>query len=506
MNNKYPIIRRVVDFVGSSKFFWGVVVLLVAQAAWIALSARYPMAFDEDFHLGLIKIYTDHASPFWDGQVAGGDAFGAVARDPSYLYHYLMSFPYRLIEALTSNITAQVLILRALNIGFFAGGLVIYRRLLQKTRASDAIVNLSLLIFVLIPVTPLVAAQINYDNVIIPLTGLALLLTLGVREATSKTYLDLRRLLMLLTICITASITKYAFLPIFIAIILYLLVYLKSQFSSANQFKRAWKAGWARISRFAAIGLLFALLLMGGLFAERYGVNLARYHDPVPDCAEVLDYQHCQHYGPWIRDFKLNAQKGNAETSINNFTYDWFRGMWLRSFFTVDGPTTRFQTRGPLTLPGMGGIVFAIVGLAAFAWRAKYIWKKYDRPALWLLSSTTLVYVAVLFVNNYSMYLETAKAVAINGRYLLPVMPFMILLSALAVYDITKRRPRLQIGLASLVIFCFVWGGGALTYVLRSNDAWYWPSNQAVRSVNHTVQDVIGPIIPGYNHPTQFLN
>ncbi len=506
MNIKKPIIRRVADFAGSSKFFWAVVALLVVQAAWIALSGRYPMAFDEDFHLGLIKIYADHPSPFWDGQVAGGDAFGAVARDPSYLYHYLMSFPYRLVELLTSNLTAQVLILRALNIGFFAGGLVIYRRLLQKTGASNALVNLSLLIFVLIPVTPLLAAQINYDNVIIPLTGLALLLTLGVRATTSKKYLDLRRLLLLLVICLAASIIKYAFLPIFIVITFYLLIYLKSQFSSVRQFKQAFKAGWTKISRLTALGLVLALVVLGGLFVERYGVNLVRYHKPVPDCAEVLDYQHCQHYGPWIRDYNLNAQKGDAETSINNFTYDWFRGMWLRSFFAVDGPTTRFQTRGPLTVPGWSGIIFAVVGLAAFALRAKYLWRKYDRPALWLLSSTTLVYVLVVFVNNYSMYLETAKAVAINGRYLLPVLPFMILLSALALNDLTRRHPRIQVALVSLVILCFAWGGGALTYILRSNDAWYWPTNHTIKSVNHSVQDVIGPLTPGYILPTQFLN
>lgn len=506
MNNKKPILRRIVNFAGSSKFFWAVVVLLVVQAAWIALSGRYPMAFDEDFHLGLIKIYADHPSPFWDGQVVGGDAFGAVARDPSYLYHYLMSFPYRLIEALTSNLTAQVLILRALNIGFFAGGLIIYRRLLQKTRASNAIVNLSLLVFVLIPVTPLLAAQINYDNVIIPLTGLALLLTLNVRETTSKKYLNLHKLLLLLVVCVAASIIKYAFLPIFIVIIVFLLIHLKLQYSSVRQFRQALVSGWAKISRLTAVGLLLALVVLGGLFIERYGVNLLQYHKPVPDCAEVLDYQHCQHYGPWIRDYNLSTQKGDAETSINNFTYDWFRGMWLRSFFAVDGPTTRFQTRGPLTVPGWSGIIFAVIGVIAFAFRAKYLWRKYNRPALWLLSSTTLVYVLVVFVNNYSMYLETAKAVAINGRYLLPVLPFMILLSALAINDITKQHPRLQIGLASLVILCFAWGGGAYTYVLRSNDAWYWPANQTIESVNHTVQDVIGPITPGYNHPTQFLN
>ena len=84
--------------------------LFVLQAAWIALSGRYPMAFDENFHLGIIRLYAHHISPFWSGQPAGANAFGAVARDPSYLYQYLMSFPYRLVSIFTSSQTAHVLI------------------------------------------------------------------------------------------------------------------------------------------------------------------------------------------------------------------------------------------------------------------------------------------------------------------------------------------------------------------------------------------------------------
>ena len=169
--------RRIVAFLGSREFFWGVVVLLVLQALWIACSGRYPMAFDEDFHLGIIRLYAHHLSPFWSGQPAGADAYGAIARDPSYLYQWLISFPYRLITVFTNDQTIQVLILRFVNIGLFAWGLSVYRRLLLKTGASAAIVHSCLLVLVLIPVVPLLAAQINYDNLWIPLVGLTLLLT-----------------------------------------------------------------------------------------------------------------------------------------------------------------------------------------------------------------------------------------------------------------------------------------------------------------------------------------
>ncbi len=506
MKNKPKLSQKIVAFVGSNKFFWLVVGLLVIQAAWIALSGRYPMAFDEDFHLGLIKIYSDHLSPFWNGQVVGGDAFGAVARDPSYMYHYLMSFPYRLIEVLTANLTTQVLILRALNIGFFVGGLVIYRRLLAKTKASNAVVNVCLLVFVLIPVTPLLAAQINYDNVILPLVGIALLAALSFNERTTNRYFDLKGILLVLGSCLLASTIKYAFLPIFIAIAGFCLVVVLKRFSSFKKLLFAIRASWAKTKTATLIVLIVLNAALGVLFVERYGLNIVRYHKPVPDCAEVLDYQHCQYYGPWIRDYNFQQQKGDAETSINNYSYDWLKGMWMRSFFAVDGPTTGFQTRGPLTIPGWSGIVFGIVGPFCFVIRAKSLWRTYHRPALWLLSSAIVIYSLVLFLTNYSMYLETARPVAINGRYLLPIMPFMILFSALAVRDLTMTRQRLQIAIASIVILCFAWGGGAMTYVLRSNDAWYWQGNQTIKTVNHGIKRTIGPLTPGYNYPTQFLN
>ncbi len=86
-------LTKIYNFVSSRFFFRLIVAVSLLSAVWIALSARYPMAFDEDFHLGLIRLYASHGWPFWSGQPANADVFGAVARDPSFLYHYLMSFP-----------------------------------------------------------------------------------------------------------------------------------------------------------------------------------------------------------------------------------------------------------------------------------------------------------------------------------------------------------------------------------------------------------------------------
>jgi hypothetical protein len=491
-------------FTGSTTFFWCVVGFFVLQAAWIALSGQYPMAFDEEFHLGIIRLYADHISPFWSAHPANGDAFGAVARDPSYLYHWLMSFPYRLISLFTNNQTLQVIILRGLNIALFASCLPLFRRILLKTRASSALVNLCLLVFVLVPVVPLLASQINYDNLIMPLTALALLLTIKLNTSIRSTKLDVISLCQLIIVCLAASLVKYAFLPMFMAILIFVCVQVWRTYRSSKKLASAINKGWGRLAGWPKWLMLIALLLTSILFVERFGVNSIKYHRPAPDCGQVLSYDHCQHYGPWIRDYNLELSKGDADRSPLTFNGEWWRGMWLRSFFSLAGPNLDYQTRGPLRLPAQGTIIFAVIGGLALLLSFPGLWRRYNRSVLSLLLLATFIHIAVLWLEQYRLFLQAGKAVAINGRYLMPVLPFLIILPALAVNELLGRHRALKGAVAAIVIFCFLWGGGTLTFILRSNDSWYWNSG-VVRSANHTVQNVFGPITPGYNDPSEFL-
>jgi hypothetical protein len=498
--------KRITTFLASPTFFWGVLAFFVLEAAWIALSGRYPMAFDEDFHLGIIRLYAHHLSPFWSSQPPGPDTFGAVFRDPSYLYQWLMSFPYRLISLFTHDQTIQVLWLRAINIGLFAGGLAVYRRLLLKTGAAKAIVHSTLLLFVLIPVVPLLAAQINYDNLFLPLIALVLLLTANFNQDLSrKKQINAATLVWVLILCLLGSLVKYAFLPIFIAITIYLIVRMRQTFGGLKQIVSAKVAALKRLGPRTGLLLAAGLIISGGLFIERYGVNLVRYHTPVPDCSQALSIEACSHYGPWIRDYNLELNKSpNASRSPVTFGADWFYGMWLRMFFAVDGPATDFQTRGPFAVPAITAIIFAGAGAVLALIYAKTLFRKYNAAVLNLLLSVAAVYIAVLWLDGYRAFLRTGVAVAINGRYLFPVLPFLILMGALAFNELCKRKEGLKLLIGGVVVVAMLWGGGALTYILRSNPRWYWPV-PAVKTANQAVQNTLGPITPGYRRPTAFM-
>lgn len=490
-------IKRSMKFLSSKRCFYLIIVFFVVEAVWIALSGRYPMAFDEDFHLGIIRLYAHHISPFWGGHPAGADAFGAITRDPSYLYQWLMSFPYRLISVFTANQTIQVILLRFIDIGLFTWGLFLYRKLLLKTGASRGLVHFALAIFVLIPIAPLLAAQINYDNLLMPLTAFFLLLTLDFTDSIKpRKPLAGRSLLAIFIVGLLISLVKYAFLPMLVATGAFIGVRL---WQVRPTFKLT-------IPTKSTTWLLAALLVLSlGVFAQRYGVNMIRYHKPVPSCDEVLSVQQCSAYGPWNRDHVYAQIKpAEAETSPLVFMADWFYNMWFRTFFAVDGPATTFATRGPFILPAVGAIVFSVAALVATVVSWSKVWRRYNHNALLLFILVMAVYVLALWADGYSSFLQTGRPVALNGRYLLPIYPLLLIILALGVNSYLQVRERLKFALATTAIICMLWGGGALTYILRNNDAWLWTS-RPVRDANHAVQKTIGPLVPGNNDPAAFM-
>jgi heme/copper-type cytochrome/quinol oxidase subunit 2 len=481
--------NRLTSFLASEQCFWLLIAIFILEALWIALSGRYPMAFDENYHLGIIRLYTHHISPFWTTNSPGVDALGPVARDPSYLYQWLMSFPYR--------VSSNVIFLRVINIGLFTSGLLLYRRLLLKTGAPRAIVHFCLALFVLIPVVPLLAAQINYDNLFLPLTALALLLALSLSNQLNRRRLNLKTLAWLFIVITLTCLVKYAFLPIALAIVLYLAIRLLKT--------RKIKASWESAPR-STIWLMIAFLILSfGLFTERYGINLARYHKPVASCEKVLSVQQCKAYSPWNRDYKYAQMKPvDATTSPLVFTADWFYGMWFRTFFAVDGPASIYATRGPFVLPAVGAIVFSVTALGMTLVSFRQVLRNYNKQVLWLFIFAAAAYVAALWLDGYQSFLQTGQPVALNGRYLVPIFPLLLIILALGANTYLMSHDKLKLALAVTALVCMLWGGGALTYILRSGDAWYWP-NSPLKSVNHTVQDTIGPLVPGNSDPMAFM-
>lgn len=482
----------------SKRFFWAVLAFFVLESSWIALSSMYPMAFDENFHYGLIKTYAHYWLPFLSSQPPGADAYGAVLRDPSYLYHYTMSFPYRLLAVAVHSDEKLVILLRFINIGLFAAGLALFRRLLLRVRFSDKFANLILALFTLLPVVPLVAGQINYDNMLFPLVAWACLLTINVTDQIRIKKLSARTVLALVILCLLTTLVKYEFLPIFASIVIFLL-YTYQRYSDTTWRKllpTLWSS-WREQPTYTRLVLAILLIISIGLFAQRDGINLVRYHTFAPDCGQVLAVDHCSQYSPWNYNYYnhqiIQSNKGHViYENVASYTGWWAYWLWYRSYFAVNGPQTDFTNYPPLPLPAAAGVLIGIFGLIAVVFRWRSITKGDPYMLFFLLAS--VIYLLALWLEAYTTYRSTGVFEIMNGRYVLPILLLVAALIGKSFAGVLRKFPVMKVSLAVVALICFLEGGGFLTFIARSDQNWYWPNANVIHA-NNAAKKVISPVI-----------
>jgi hypothetical protein len=490
-------IARINHLLGSRRFFLFILAFFVFEASWIAWSALYPQAFDESFHFGLIKVYSHYWLPFLSRQPLNANAFGAVARDPSYLYHYLMSFPYRLITPFVHSLIGQVILLRLINVGLFASGIVLLRRVMLRVGASPQLTNVSLLLFVLIPVAPQLAAQINYDNLLIPLVGLTCLLAFRVIDELKRHRPSVRSLVSLLSVCLLTSLVKYEFMPIFLGIVLFLIFMVQQYYrGKLHVLGSRLRQDWGRQSLRLKAALLACLVISLTLFVQRDGINIIKYHTISPNCAAVLNVQDCSAYSVWDHDYTSHQRVLSKAVKVdhNPLTYiaQWAYWLWYRLFFAINGPTTKYVSYPPLPLPSAAFVLIGFVGIAAILKWHRRIFD--NNPYIMLLALITILYLAALLAEGYLAYEYTDVLELMNGRYLLPVLPLMAAIAGSALSVGLRSSPRLKSAVAILAIALFLQGGGFLTFITRSDSTWYRQSSTVVKA-NDAARHITKPVL-----------
>ncbi len=491
-----PMVRTVTSKIktvlGSKWFYRFILLFFVFESAWIALSAVYPQAFDEDFHFGLVKIYSHYWLPFLTHQPAGANAFGAVTHDPSYLYHYLMSFPYRLFAHFYKSQTAQVIFLRLIDIGFFAAGLVLFRRILRRVGISKPLTNTMLLIFVLIPVVPVIAAQVNYDDLLFPLVAWTCLLTFQVIDEIRQKQPTTRSILTLVIVCLLASLVKYAFLPIFAAAVLFVSFVTYQNFK--GKFKQLWTAfltSFNKLGWIVKVVLVALTLISLGMFMQRDGLNLVEYRTITPRCDAVLNVQQCGAYNIWLHDYNNHQQVLANQKIVSSgpiaWVGEWFYWMWYRLFFAVNGPNSSFANYPPLPLPAAAAILICLISaVAVIKWHRRLF---HNNPYLIFLALVSVLYIIALMLTGYETYKYTAVLEIMNGRYLLPVLLLVGALAGRALSLTFQKREAYKVLAVVIVLALFLQGGGFLTFIARSDQTWYWP-NSTVAKVNQVASSV----------------
>jgi hypothetical protein len=222
---------------------------------------------------------------------------------------------------------------------------------------------------------------------------------------------------------------------------------------------------------------------------------LVKYHTFNPNCSAVVSPQACSAYSVWQASNgwheEVIAGLGSKITNPLSYTGTWVYWLWYRLFFAVNGQRSHFTNYPPLPLPiaaagllGIAGVVLPIARRRIFR----------DVPYLRFLLLVVILYCLFLLGDGYLQYRYTHVLVLMNGRYLLPIMFFMIAILACALRSCLTNLPKLKVWLTIAVMVAFLDGGGLFTFIARSDASWDWPNTTIVR-INNAARDVIRPII-----------
>jgi hypothetical protein len=495
MMNK--ITDKILTIIRGRRFYIFIIIFFIFEATWIALSAIYPQAFDEQFHFGLIKIYSHSNLPFISKQPAGASIFGEVPKDPSYLYHYLMSFPYRFIALFTSRQGLQVVLLRFINIAMFTYGIILFKKLLLRTNVSEALSNLALFIFILIPIVPQLAGQINYDNMLFPLVALSCLIAFRLIDEIKKHKPSFKTSALLASVCLVTSLVKYTFLPIFFGILCFISFYIF--ISNRRYLKKMWTyfgLSFKRLSTVLKVVLIAALVVSLGLFVQRDVANVIIYHSINPDCTKVISSSQCEQYSVFLANQQRHSQAVNshikASTNVLAYGGEWLYWMWYRMFFAINGPTSSFTNYPPLPLPSAAALIVGVVGIILVIKYRREIFN--NNPYATLLLVACVVYTVALVAEGFSIYQFTDVLEDMNGRYLIPIILLAAAIMARGFSLALSKTVHLKIILACLIGLLFLEGGGVLTYIARSDNTWY-VKNSKIVTVNNDAKKLTKKIV-----------
>ncbi len=490
------ITNSIIRALASDWFFITIIALFVISAGWIAISGTFPLIFDEEYHMGVIEIYSRGLTPFLQSQPPEAAMYGDLTRFHSYLFHYLMSFPYRLIALFTDDLKTQVIIMRFINIAFVSIGIWLYRKVLLYGGVSKHLTHVVLLFFTAVPLVAYVAAHVNYDNFIFMLLPVMFYSVLRILKNDDR---QIIWLLILITAGSVASAAKFSGLPLFMATALYALGALVIQ-HKRHVLSHLWKQATG-LSKKILIPLLLVSVLSVGIFAERHVGNLVTYGTIRTRCHHVHSHEQCMDNAVYRRNHNMvkRFQEGQWDTWS---PYEYTKNRWVPHIFNdlfvtaayVDGEVALHRPLGELRAHGGNtylrwtGWVMFVVGIVS----SIFLWRRLPaRNMRYLFLVTFILYATALWLTNYGDYTRYGVAVATQGRYFIPLLIPVMAISAMAVSYLLKKRTLKLLVFALLVIMSTQGGGGAMNYILYSGKDWNWQDNQRIIDINSRTEQVL---------------
>ncbi len=162
-------------------------------------------------------------------------------------------------------------------------------------------------------------------------------------------------------------------------------------------------------------------------------------------------------------------------------------------YFSVGPKQLNYPPGEPLKVAYITAGLVATTGLGFILVRLRTVWRTNYSLQLFLIMCS--VYVVVLFLQNLSDYLELGVPVAVQGRYLVPILIPLLCLAVVAARSILRRVPvRISLGVLAVLLLLTLDGGGVSPYIIRSADNWMW-NEHATQQVTRDVRSALWPVI-----------
>ncbi len=414
------MLEKIKNALGGKNFFYGLIVFFVAQSMWYVFSVRYRIPPDERYHYQFINYYAHQPianGPVITNQEQFPETFilSDIERTPSYLYHYLMSFPLRLVKKFISTEARQVVILRLINIGFIVVGFFVLYRILALIKLNRLQANLVIFMLTMTGMLTWLSAAINYDNLAFPLFFVSIYSLLKIIEKFRLKYLTIFGIFAISTLLV-----KVTFAPIlFIAFLIASTLSLQHKLPTYQQIKRDFIK-----NKTLLIVLSVLLLVFSGLFIERIGTNVVRYGSITPACDAIHTQEQCLRNSGYTRGVKqkkivqeLKANNQKLDVMPGEFVSNWLGLMYDRIYFYLGHK--QMQPTTPARLASLLMFIFFVILLGL---KRNILLKTKQQKFLFLV---TVTYIAILFMFNLTSYLRDWAKFGYQGRYLLPVLPFV---------------------------------------------------------------------------------
>jgi hypothetical protein len=287
------------------------------------------------------------------------------------------------------------------------------------------------------------------------------------------------------------ALVKVSFIPILVVGLIFIAVHQFIKYKS-KIIKNIIKS-FKQSTLVMRIAMLIPLIVAGLFFMERFGVNVVYYHSLSPSCEVLLSEDRCNTNGINLRASNLlDTIDERTPMQYPQYATEWtsrmlYYLMWTGNSLSGGGR----ELASPMPVAYTVIFILMVVSVVAFIYRFDILKKNIG---FWFLLSVTCFYVIILYGSNSMEYFKYYQLVGIQGRYLLSLLPIIMLFSVLGINYAIKNKYIFKLLLLMAVFIVYMNGAGVITHITRGSDDWYW-DNQSIKQVNSKARGLLSPLV-----------